>query len=76
MKWGRKCKMQFGLNMSLIVRLTQLLSHMLKSQITFPTASLQRQQAGVVLHFYDPDGRLGTVVPQLLSHSHKDKIII
>lgn len=54
MTWGGEggeCKMQFGLNMSLIVRLTQLLSHMLKSQITFPTASLRRQQAGAVLQF-------------------------
>lgn len=34
-KWGGKFNMRFGLNMSLIVRLTQLLSHMLKSHITF-----------------------------------------
>lgn len=65
MKWGEKCNLQFGLNMSLIVRLTQLLSHMLKSQITFH--SLQQHlsrgnRPGAVLHFYHPDRRLGTVV--------------
>lgn len=58
--------MQFGLNMSLIVRLTQLLSHMLKSHITFHSLqqhlSRGNKQAGAVLHFYDPDRRLGTVV--------------
>lgn len=33
------------------------------SYVSFsPTASLQRQQAGAGLHFYVPDGRLGTDV--------------
>lgn len=54
--------MQLGLNKSLIVRLTQLLSHMLKSHITFRPLQQHLSRGNRLPHFYDPDRRLGTVV--------------